>query len=242
MKRLAVLSLVMVAAVAILAEARAADVNRGRNRDDELILKRTPGSRTPYAQRKAWLEAELDRRFEGAKLQQAKKKLANMSPEQVNKAVDYYVKKKQEAELQQARTQEAQSRLAQSRAYRDQLSRQYQDRLAAKRRAGFAPMVTGYPINPYYQPYYPRYGRGIGYMPIVTTLPQGATLNASAVVSPDRRYVRMNLQPFFSSIPRVDTFNTHTGEYRQVWPNNQQQQQRQRQVKPKPYLNLPPRP
>ena len=47
---------------------------------------------------------------------------------------------------------------------------------------------------------------GVGFAPVVTWLPQGATMNVGAVVSPDRRYVRINAQPFFSSIPRVDTF------------------------------------
>ena len=49
-------------------------------------------------------------------------------------------------------------------------------------------------------------GRPVGFAPVVTWLPEGATMNVGAVVSPDRRYVRINAQSFFSSIPRVDTF------------------------------------
>jgi hypothetical protein len=52
-------------------------------------------------------------------------------------------------------------------------------------------------------------GRSVGapgYAPVITTLPSGAQLGASAVVSPDRRYVRMNLQPFFSSVGPVQNF------------------------------------
>ena len=67
---------------------------------------------------------------------------------------------------------------------------------------------------PGYGGYYPN--RGVTYIPQVTWLPSGASLGASAVVSPDRRYVRMNLSPRFYSIPRVDTYNLQTGERRRV--------------------------
>ena len=56
-----------------------------------------------------------------------------------------------------------------------------------------------------------------GFRPIVTWLPTGTNLTASAIVSPDRRYVRMSLAPFFSSIPRVDTFNYRTGQSRNIY-------------------------
>jgi len=56
-----------------------------------------------------------------------------------------------------------------------------------------------------------------GFRPIVTWLPTGTNFSARAVVSPDRRHVRMSLAPFFSSIPRVDTFNYSTGQYRNVY-------------------------
>jgi hypothetical protein len=51
-----------------------------------------------------------------------------------------------------------------------------------------------------------------GFYPVITVLPTGASLTASAVVSPDRRHVRVNVNPFFSSIGPVDTFNFYTGE------------------------------
>jgi hypothetical protein len=53
----------------------------------------------------------------------------------------------------------------------------------------------------------------VAYMPIVTWLPQGTQLTASAVVSPDRRYVRMNLNPIFSSIGAVHHYNLNNGAY-----------------------------
>jgi hypothetical protein len=59
-----------------------------------------------------------------------------------------------------------------------------------------------------------------GFRPIVTWLPTGTNLSARAVVSADRRYVRMSLAPFFSSIPRVDTFNYTTGQYRNIYMAN----------------------
>lgn len=68
--------------------------------------------------------------------------------------------------------------------------------------------------------YWRRYGYGVGYMPVVTWLPQGTSMGASAVISPDRRYVRVNTQPFFSSIGPVYTYNWRTGETRlQEYPS-----------------------
>ncbi len=42
--------------------------------------------------------------------------------------------------------------------------------------------------------------------PIITILPEGTQLNVRAVVSSDRRFVKMTLVPFFSEITQVDTF------------------------------------
>jgi general secretion pathway protein D len=42
--------------------------------------------------------------------------------------------------------------------------------------------------------------------PVITILPEGVQLNVRAVVSPDRRFVKMTLVPFFSQITDVDTF------------------------------------
>lgn len=46
-----------------------------------------------------------------------------------------------------------------------------------------------------------------GYQPIISFINEGVTLNAMAVVSGDRRYVRMNLQPIFNAITDVQTFS-----------------------------------
>jgi len=63
------------------------------------------------------------------------------------------------------------------------------------------------------------YGYGTGYMPVITWLPQGATMGARAVISGDRRYVRVSPQPFFSSVGPVYTYNLGTGETR-LQPQN----------------------
>ena len=46
--------------------------------------------------------------------------------------------------------------------------------------------------------------------PVIAILPEGTTLSVQAVVSADRRYVRLTLIPFFSEIRDVETF-TFTG-------------------------------
>ena len=56
------------------------------------------------------------------------------------------------------------------------------------------------------------FGRGaVGYRPVITTLPEGANLGANAVISADRRYVRISPTPFFSQVTDVVTFNFVTG-------------------------------
>ena len=60
--------------------------------------------------------------------------------------------------------------------------------------------------------------RVVGYRPIIGWLPTGPQMNVGpVVVSHDRRYVRVPIQPFFSSIGPVHTFNYATGQYRQIW-------------------------
>ena len=54
-------------------------------------------------------------------------------------------------------------------------------------------------------------GGAVGYRPEITSLPEGAMLSATAVISADRRYVRFSGLPFFSVIGEVTTFNFVTG-------------------------------
>ena len=51
----------------------------------------------------------------------------------------------------------------------------------------------------------------VGYQPVITTLPEGTNLVATAVISADRRYVRISAVPLFSSIGNITTFNFATG-------------------------------
>lgn len=50
-----------------------------------------------------------------------------------------------------------------------------------------------------------------GYAPNITLLREGESLTAGAVVSPDRRYVRLSLQPSFSDVTDVFTFSFING-------------------------------
>ncbi|MEX0585931.1 MAG: hypothetical protein WD176_04770 [Pirellulales bacterium] len=52
----------------------------------------------------------------------------------------------------------------------------------------------------------------VGFRPVITTLPAGANLVATAVISADRRYVRITMLPLFSKIGKVLAFNIITGQ------------------------------
>jgi general secretion pathway protein D len=49
------------------------------------------------------------------------------------------------------------------------------------------------------------------HQPVIVVLSEGTSLSVQAVVSPDRRFVRLTLVPFFSQIGNVETF-TFDGE------------------------------
>ena len=56
------------------------------------------------------------------------------------------------------------------------------------------------------------FGRGaVGYRPVIITLPEGANFSTTAVISADRRYVRVSPAPTFSLVSEVSTFNFVTG-------------------------------
>ena len=52
----------------------------------------------------------------------------------------------------------------------------------------------------------------VGYMPLIITLPTGANMSATGVISADRRYVRITAVPLFSQIGQVTTFNIASGK------------------------------
>ena len=127
------------------------------------------------------------------------RKVAAMSPARIEQLAENYQQRAQ-AE-QEVQSDEAYLQAVKDQAARDALILQYQQRLAASRGGN------------------PSFGNP-GFAPVITTLPSGTQLGASAVVSPDRRYVRMNLQPFFSSVGPVQTFTfqnpTPFGQHRRV--------------------------
>lgn len=58
----------------------------------------------------------------------------------------------------------------------------------------------------------PTVGIGaVGYQPVVRVIPSGAMLGARAVVSPDRRYVRLSLSPQFTELIDVFQFQFNRG-------------------------------
>jgi hypothetical protein len=54
-------------------------------------------------------------------------------------------------------------------------------------------------------------GGAVGYMPVVVPVTEGTVLYAWAVISADRRYVRVSPIPQFSAITEVNVFNFATG-------------------------------
>jgi hypothetical protein len=50
-----------------------------------------------------------------------------------------------------------------------------------------------------------------GYQPVITVLSEGVQSTAMAVISGDRRYVRLTMQPMFTAITNVNTFSFFTG-------------------------------
>ena len=58
-------------------------------------------------------------------------------------------------------------------------------------------------------PFFP--GGAVGYEPVIIWLPEGASMSITAVISADRRYVRITPYPFFSGVSQVNTFNTTNG-------------------------------
>ncbi|QDU92976.1 hypothetical protein [Lignipirellula cremea] len=149
--------------------------------------------RTPD-QRREFLRARMVIEIaDGARLAAMTKQLDGMNPREINALLEQYLDQTQQNQLQAAQANaiaQAQAQAQYNQAYA------YQNYLAR------------------------RYNRGIGYQPIVTTLPSGVSLNAGGLVSPDGRYARISANPFFSSVGPVSTFNYRTGQTR-YYPQQQ---------------------
>lgn len=48
---------------------------------------------------------------------------------------------------------------------------------------------------------------GVGFQPVVGLIGEGVSLTATAVVSPDRRFVRLSVAPFFNTLREIQTFS-----------------------------------
>lgn len=147
--------------------------------------------------KRQWVRAQMIREFadklDASLLKEIDGKVNQMTPGRIEQLYKIYAKRQQV--VQEARQQDQRLQQLEDAAYRQALIQQYQARLAAA-----------------------RSGRPAGFAPVITTLPSGTSLAASAVVSPDRRYVRINATPFFSSVGPVNTFTF-------AHPTHPQQQQ-----------------
>ena len=81
-------------------------------------------------------------------------------------------------------------------------SRAVRELIVARRRAVLAGVFLGQRRGP------------VGYRPIISFFPQGDMMTTGAIVSPDRRYVRIGVSAANTGIGAVHTFNFSTGEYR----------------------------
>jgi hypothetical protein len=57
---------------------------------------------------------------------------------------------------------------------------------------------------------------GPGYNPVITVIPEGVMMSALAVISGDRRYIRLTMAPVFSALTDVQTFSFITSPGGQV--------------------------
>ncbi len=115
-------------------------------------------------------------------IHEALTRLQQATPQEIEKLMAAYEKK---ARLSQEKSMaQAKQDLARAKAYQQYL----QSRVDQQRRG-----------NP-------------GFAPVITTLPSGTFFPVRAVISPDRRYVRITTAPFFSSVGPVRTFNTKNGQ------------------------------
>ena len=68
----------------------------------------------------------------------------------------------------------------------------------------------------------------VGFQPIIRSFPEGVKLAVQAVVSADRRYVRLSLLPLFTNITDVFTFSFVSGRRRRRRLRRRQRRHRRR--------------
>ena len=138
-------------------------------------------------EKREWLQSQMVKGLNNSRqVRQVRAALDGMTPQQIDALANAALAQQFPANEQQL-LQQAQWELQRARWLRQMLEREYWLRR------------NGYPV---------------GYMPMITWLPQGTHFGANAVISGDRRYVRVSGMPFFSSIGPVYTYNLNTGETR----------------------------
>jgi general secretion pathway protein D len=72
---------------------------------------------------------------------------------------------------------------------------------------GQSASVSDFQARPFVTSVIPIVGDfAVAHQPVISILPDGTTLNVQAVASDDRRFIRMSLVPFFSTVTDVKTF------------------------------------
>lgn len=72
---------------------------------------------------------------------------------------------------------------------------------------GQSASVSDFQLRPFVTSVIPIVGDfAVAHQPVISILPDGTTLNVQAVASDDRRFIRMSLVPFFSTVTDVKTF------------------------------------
>lgn len=140
-------------------------------------------------EKREWLQGQMVKGLNNSRqVRQVRAALDGMKPQQIDALTNAALAQQFPANEQQM-LQQAQWELQRARWLRQMLEREYWARR------------NGYPV---------------GYMPMITWLPQGTHFGANAVISGDRRYVRVSGMPFFSSVGPVYNYNLNTGETRWV--------------------------
>lgn len=81
--------------------------------------------------------------------------------------------------------------------------------VSAAQRSGDGSLSLDRDLTPVQDPAAPNFGqrRSTGFAPVVSLLPEGTTMSVNAVISANRKYVRITALPFFSSIGDVTEFD-----------------------------------
>lgn len=194
--------------VPLLTTSRA-DENPVAERESGVDARRAEARRVATEKRRAWLRKHLTQgQRDPVKVAQLNARLDSLDDQQVDVAAARLLEQLDERDSRKKTNQVT-----------GELQRALEDRQARQQFSHAGRHAAAMPAP-------------VGFFPIITVLPAGVSLTASAVVSPDGRHVRVNVNPFFSSIGPVDTFNFATGETYRLQESNRQHR-RSRPVTPR---------